>query len=437
MKKITLTFYFICLSTLLFSQNIKITGSVFDEYSKAPLSDVLIIVDNEILTYTNIEGKYIIELPSQLEKNIVFSHISYQTKLYKLNSLISNSEVNLFSKNNELEEVVISVNKIQKKEILKLARTNYKNQVRKEPYWSSVNLKQISKLKDSFPSYIEVDGNLFSLGDDPDVWNWPILVPEESRRTEENFYKLKKENTILKEGNQAYTHFGLEIFNSGFLLNYRFFENGHPLNKRGSSLYKFTLEDTIELNNDECYVINYETKKPDVNIKGRKFYYIRGQIIVTKENFTLKKVTSLFRRYRNKKKGIDVIFTINYNQIENIIYPKDISYKLMFSKIQSKGILNFKNINITERENYRNSISSNRFLFRFSQVYNNYNSSYWKNKDLIDDFLSNELNTLFKNKDTNKLFLNGIKQKLNLTTNELNTEQPEQEILSLMKRDID
>ncbi|EPR69902.1 hypothetical protein ADIWIN_3974 [Winogradskyella psychrotolerans RS-3] len=233
MTKFTLTFYFICLNTLLFSQNIKITGIVIDEYSKEPISDVLIIVDNEILTYTDFEGKYIIELSSQMEKDIVFSHISYQTKSHNLISLLDNSKIYLLGKNNQLDEVVISVSKMPTKEILELSRKNYKNQIRNEPYWSSVNLKQVSKLKDSVPSYLEVDGNLFALGDDRDVWNWPILVPQESRRTKENFYESNKGTTTLKDGNIPYSHFGLEIFNSSFLLNYRFFENGHPLSKRG------------------------------------------------------------------------------------------------------------------------------------------------------------------------------------------------------------
>lgn len=436
MKKIILTSFFICLNTFIFSQNIKIEGIVIDEYSKEPISDVLIIIDNEISTYTDPEGRYILELNSKLENDIVFTHISYQTKSHNLNSLINTSQVSLLIKNNELDEVILSGYKRTKKEILKLAITNYKNEVRKDPYWSSVNLKQVTKLNDSFPSYIEVDGNLFALGDDRDVWNWPILVPKESRRTKENLIKPNNETTLLKDDDKPYVNAGLEIFNSSFLLNYRYFESGHPLSKNGNNLYKFSLENTITFNNEDCYVINYEAKKPDLKISGRKFYSIRGQILVTKDNLTLKKVTTLFRRSMRKETGIDVIFTIDYNQIENIIYPKNISYNVMFFDYESKGVLNFDKIYPTPRDNYRNTVSSNRYLFIYSKVYNNYNSSYWTNKPLTDNFLDEELKNLFKDKDPNELFTDGNKQKIKIDTKNLNTEQPKQEILILMNSDI-
>ncbi|WP_411766532.1 carboxypeptidase-like regulatory domain-containing protein [Winogradskyella sp. A3E31] len=436
MTKFILPVFLICFNSVIFSQNIKITGIVFNEQSKKPISDVLIIVDNEILTFTDLEGKYFLELPNQLEKEIIFSHISYQTKSYNLDDLIITTQIALFSKNNELDEVVISGKKRTKKEILKSAITNYKNQVRKEPYWSSVNLKQVTKLNDSLPSYIEVDGNLFSLGDDRNVWNLPILIPKQSRRTKENFLESSKNNTSLKVDNKPYINYGLEIFNSSFLLNYRFFEIGHPLSKNGNSLYKFTLGNTIELNNEECYIINYEAKKPNVKIKGRIFYSIRGQIIVTRDNLTLKKMTSLFRRSRSKDGGIDVILTIDYSQIEKLIYPKDILYKVMFFNFESKGVLHFNNIDITPRENYRNSISSNRFLFQYSQVYNNYSSSYWKNKPVMDDFIDTELKNLFKEKNLNDLFIIGNNQKIKVNTKDLNTELPEKAILTLMNSDM-
>ncbi|EPR69901.1 hypothetical protein ADIWIN_3973 [Winogradskyella psychrotolerans RS-3] len=83
----------------------------------------------------------------------------------------------------------------------------------------------------------------------------------------------------------------------------------------------------------------------------------------------------------------------------------------MFSVIESKGFLNFNNIYTTPRENYRNSVSSNRYLFQHSKVYNSYNSSYWTNKTLTDSFLAKELKSLFKDIDSNDLFMNGNKQK--------------------------
>jgi hypothetical protein len=437
MTKSILTFYFICLNTFLYSQNINITGRVLDVESKKPIPDVLIIVNHNIIAYSDINGKYILELPKSFKNEIVFSHISYETKSYNLNNLVNHSEISLKNTNNYLDEIVISSTKISKKEILKIATKNYKNKIRKESYWSSVNLKQVLKYKDSVPCYLEVDGNLFSLGDDRNVWNWPILVPEESRRTKENFIKSKAEKKLLKERNQLYSNFGLESFNSAFLLHYGFFENGHPLSKNGRNLYRFSIENTIELDNEKCYVINYEAKKPITKIKSWPFYKIRGQIIVTKENLTLKKITSLFRRFKkNKEDGIDVIFTINYQLINDIIYPKNISYDIKFPQFESKGILNFKNIYEAKIENYRKKISSNRYLFRFSEVYNKYNSLYWKSKPLRSEFLINELNSIFNKKNTDSIFLEGAKQKIFVKKNELNLEQPEKKILSLMYRDM-
>ena len=87
----------------MFGQRIK----VLDIQTLQPIQDVIIIIKDKVYGATNKEG--IIELKSNGEDTVIFSHISYETKKEVLKKILLNdSIVYLTSKSIRLNEIVIS-----------------------------------------------------------------------------------------------------------------------------------------------------------------------------------------------------------------------------------------------------------------------------------------------------------------------------------------
>ena len=105
MKKLLL--FFIFLPIVIHSQNITINGTVSDEIG-SPLPGVSILVKNSdnIGTVSDFDGNYSIELPSELEKVLIFSYIGFSSQEIDVSNQ-SQVDVTLASSQTELDEVVI------------------------------------------------------------------------------------------------------------------------------------------------------------------------------------------------------------------------------------------------------------------------------------------------------------------------------------------
>ncbi|WP_055437581.1 hypothetical protein [Lacinutrix algicola] len=410
--------------------------NLIDMDSNNKIPDVLIISKNKIIGYSNNNGEFIIKTEANISKTITFNHLDYDSKTVDYTDLKENNVIKLKLKPTELEEIFLTASKaLSKEEIIKKAVKAFKNNIRKDPYWSQANLKQFTKLNDSLPAYIEVDGDMLLLGKNNNVWKHPILVPKQIRRTKENY--------LSKPNPKKYNHYGMYLFSDNFISIFRFFEVRHPLSKKGNKLYNFNLEGKTEIDNKEYYVISYYSKKTNISISSTNFHSINGQIIIEKDNFNIVKATSLFRRSQEKKPklGLDVIYDIDYTNIEDLIYYHTISYDLLYFNtakniklsMTTRGKLSFSNIDVESRSNYNNSLFSNRNLFINSELQNSYDKNYWINTPLMCCGFESELEPIFNSTDNNIIFTEGANQTVNTSSKEIITRIQEKEVLDLLK----
>jgi hypothetical protein len=429
----------------MYAQKLNFSGVVMESNTKEPIAGVLFVLKDNIIAYTDDNGKFNFNLyNSNLKEDITLTHIGYKSKTLGLKHFKDNAIVELETLLTELEEVSITAKKrLNKKEIIKGAIINYKTNLRRDPFWSNVNLKQTVNYQDKEESYLEIDGNMFMLRDKDDIWTDPVIVPIKTRRTKENFTKLIHSKSMWKN---KYNHIGLHSIGT-FLYVYRFFERVHPLNKKAYGRFDYSIEKTVELDNEICYLINYKQKK-SVSVEGRGFNFMRGQLWVTKNNFKLERITTFYRFYLYKpEKGRDCIFTINYTDDDNILYPENIFYDINNdSNVKSKqtqekdvynikGLLSFIEIDKTIRSNFLNPGPFYSSCFTWSSAYNEYDEMYWKQKKELPN-LNYSFSKWIENKDSSMAFKEGIMQKRELKVKYEPFEKEELRVLTYMKRDF-
>lgn len=420
---IKILLFFVSVFHLSVAQNqmIELKGRVINKKTQQAIEDVLIISNNDILGFTDQHGNFNLKFNGDIGDNVTFSHFTYTSLNFKIQNPKEDLVIEMLESSIELDEIVIGENEqnYDSKQFVKAIKKSFATNIRKEPYWADANLKQITLLNDTLPAYLEIDSKIFMLGNDPDVWNFPIMIPIESRRTKENFLKFDKNNNIIEIGqSKPYTHLGLFQIYDLLFLSYRFFEIEHPLNNRKVN-FEYSFEGHTYIENKKYYIINYKSKKGSTKIKGFDFHFIRGQMFIHTEDLSLKKVTYLSTRGSLTNSNITNIFTIHYTTINKIVYPQKIHYKLGVNwnepanknLIASEGILNFSNIKENSVENYRKTISGNRWLFMFDENYNQYNTAYWTEKLPKEPKLQTVINEIFGEFPGTK-FNEGSSQKL-------------------------
>lgn len=364
---------------------------------------------------------------------MTLKHSSYQQIIYKIDES-KNNKITLSPLVNVLDEVLIGFDN-EAEDIISKARKKFKDTYRKDPYWASSNLKQVLTRNDTLPAYLEGNYNLFMVGNDKDVWNLPILVPLETRRTKEKFIEVFGTKKQKKQTN-FYESSGV-AFAGDLFLNYRFSEFAHPFLKKGKRNYSFTLDDTIVIDGMEHYVISYKSIKENINIKGRIFNDVSGNIIIEKQTSTIKSLNSLYRRSLHKNsKGVFTIFNISYKKIDNIIYPKTIAYTFKWNTgnnmpLMVEGLLSLDKINTKPVENYRRTISPNSYLFHSSDIYNSYDANFWSNNVSKPNFLEVKY---FGGKIKNEAFVEGANQEINPKELYPGTKESESKLLDLMPK---
>ncbi|QNK77127.1 carboxypeptidase-like regulatory domain-containing protein [Winogradskyella sp. PAMC22761] len=429
--KIKLFIILLTISTYASSQTEikRLKGQVIDEVSKEPITDALLIYKNSLVGFTDIDGNYNITIKAPVDDFLTIKHFSFETKKIKVEDIKDNI-ITLISNVNELEEVLIGFDD-EANEIIKKASKLLKKNFRNAPYWSKANLKQVIKINDTLPSYLEGDYSLFMVGADKDVWNMPILVPENTRRTKEYYGEAFGDKKRAKS--PFFYSQNVNYITDFFLTSYRFSEFNNPLLRKRN--YAFSLDDTILIDGESYYVISYKSLKEFNNIKERDFYDIQGEILLSKKTLSLKRITSLHKRSLGKTKGgVDNIFTIDYSEIGSEIFPKSISYNIKMTtekaSVETEGILSLNNIKTEVVENLRNTISPNRYLFHSSEIYNNYDIKHW-NDYKTPNFLETKY---FGKKIESKEFLKGSLQIMSPKDLYPGTKENEQKILELMPK---
>lgn len=419
------TVLFISISVYSQKKEYKFSGMVLELNTNKPITDVILLLNNNQVGYTNEKGRYSFKLLANENDTIVFYHSSYFHKEFLISEL-NKKIIKLTEKTILLDQIEISIKKENLKEVKrKLYKTfekKFRKVVKKTPYWSKINLKQITIINDTLPAYLEIDGDLLMYGNSyTNVWDSPILIPHKSRRTVANF--IRHDGLFFNElkKDKLHSHYGITNLCYEDLIAYHFFEESHPLLSKNLKLYNFTFEKTINIEGQEYYVLSFTSKKEKTKIKGRNFYSIRGQLIINKENLILKKITAYYRM-----EGIKTVFTAEYQKVNEVLYPKSISFNLSFilskNKIVRKGLFSFKEINTKELDNPKNIITGNRFLFSNSEIYNKYEAKYWKNRSLLTSNLGYEIKEIFRGKFADTLFRQGASQNISTISKYANEE---------------
>ncbi len=153
MKKSYILFSLLLFSTLLFSQNGEVRGTINDAKNNDPIPFANIIVDGTTIGSTSdLDGNFIITGLEPGYINLRVSYVGYQGKI-SADILISNSntpfiEIGLEPSQNELNEVVVSVDYLQKTEEAPLSMQSIGT---KEIEGNAGSNRDISRVIQSFP----------------------------------------------------------------------------------------------------------------------------------------------------------------------------------------------------------------------------------------------------------------------------------------------
>ncbi|MBG7630758.1 MAG: hypothetical protein IZT56_10015 [Bacteroidetes bacterium] len=424
------TILILCLFSLeILAQQRSFSGTIIDKITKKPIEVVLLVLNSEIITYSNAMGEFNFEL--DLDNNdveISLVHLSYNSKSFKLNKTFLNEKINieLIGRVNQLEEIVISKDSnsaISKKKILKETLKHFKDNFRSEPYWSSMNSKQIASIKDTPFKYLEVDGNIYMMGKNKNVFHTPIIVPSKVRTYESEFRKMTS-TKISKNRNM-----------SGHFLSYRFFEQFHPLSNKGFKHFDYYVEKTVFLKDEACYLISYKEKKA-ISKSGLGLNFMRGQLWVSTNDYSLKKLTNSFQLTN----GIDNIFTIYYKELVKEIFPVRIYYKIKSLKydFSFSGELTFVKISESPRHNYRSKYNLfNQHYFSNSEVYFSYDRKYWSTRSFVNSRYRDDVLKLIgpvKVDDAFEKWVNEFDK--SSEQNNAHWKKDEELIIKIMKKDL-
>ncbi|WP_111308388.1 carboxypeptidase-like regulatory domain-containing protein [Confluentibacter sediminis] len=109
--RITIYLFFLLQTgvSLVFSQDIEMSGMLIDSKTQAPIEFVNIGIQNKNKgTISNLEGKFHLGIPKESSKDsLTISHVNYETLKIPIKS-IKNKTLYLEPKTNELAEVIIS-----------------------------------------------------------------------------------------------------------------------------------------------------------------------------------------------------------------------------------------------------------------------------------------------------------------------------------------
>jgi len=438
--KFLITNFLIFNVSLLFAQAQVFSGRIIESALREPIEGVLLILNNKIIASTNDKGVFRFSLYNpDLGNEISITHVSYQSESMRLKDFINELTIELKEDITQLDEVVIDVEKkITNRQILKRTTNYYRKHLREDPYWAEVNLKQVMNYEDSLQSYIEIDGNIYTLaGDRKMKAHRTIIVPLKVRRTKEDW-----NSSIVHKSRKEELHWNYWQTSSIFH-NYTFLESYHPLSKKRKKYYNYTIEKSVVLDDEICYLINYKEKTPfkDYTNTDR---IVRGQLWIRKNDFSLRKISAFINHERTIQSYY--AFTIDYTTDDDILFPKHISYNTFLNhsqlNYQIEGELDIIKIDKKQRANYGAIVYEAYFFSNYIwDALNAYDEAYWFNKPVHHNLKIEDKSTL------NNLFKEGILQRMEskkeLKTNtglyKVNFElkiDPKLELIKIMKRDL-
>ena len=409
--KISILLIFLSIFSFSIAQKTTISGNVLDKESNNPIYGVAILIGENYLGFTDIDGSYNFSLDKKwLNEKIVFKHISYIDREISLNKLTDAYKFYLTSKTISLEEVTIAGN-IEKKpisDIIKKSTKKFENIYANHPYWSGLNHKQLIYLDGMPQSYLEFDGHILMVGrSNNNPFIDACIVPSEIRRTKESERLVKSWFSNSDSKNFSKTQLGHGEAMSGWT-DFRFVEIIHPLSKKGRKHFNYSMSGLTN-ENEKFLIINFNQKK-GITVGTRWLDNMFGQFWINKTDLSLHRLVTSYRFERI----FLISYDITYTSIENKIFPFSVKKSIYNfkssndppSNITISSISYFNKINTKRRDNHRKKYRNSWY-----SISHKYNHAYWSNKSIKEDKFRNGLSEILNSKPFSEVFDEGANTK--------------------------
>ncbi|MGL1887049.1 MAG: DUF5686 and carboxypeptidase regulatory-like domain-containing protein [Reichenbachiella sp.] len=320
-------------SSNLFAQTVK--GTIVSDADDLPIPFVSIAIsDTGVGTVTDLDGRYVINLPFDYKGEIWIRHVGHVSLTISAQQLRESSDIVLESNVNELDEVIFTAKENPAYAIIRKVIDNRKlhDPEKLESYCFKSYAKEIYRLD---PNQAMTDSVLKTLNE-KDKKDW--------KRQDKKQYTLESnvetsylfiaesvaEERFIQPGmrNEEVLATKVSGFNNGLLAatgsSYQplgFYDDVitilgleyiSPIRPGALLQYEFYIEDTTMYQQDTVYVISFVPKK------NRKFEALKGTMEVSMNGYALKNVKA---ETANVKSKIGVKIEQNYELVEGKWFP--------------------------------------------------------------------------------------------------------------------
>lgn len=387
----------------------KIKGIVADE-NNIPLSYVSIKIGTQISTMTNGEGSFTVSIAdAQRKDSLNFSYIGYENLKLPLLNLQTGLKVTLLREVVNLKEIIIS--EVTAESIIANAMKNIPLNYATEPFEMIGFYREIGRVDSNYLSFAEALLNILNQG----------YVDKDKK----DLVVINKERSVKKVGEAEVNnpfHAAVKGVPYIVLENDLVKNPGAIFGKNYLSKYNYEISNSVSVNGEEAYVINFD-QKDDI----KKALY-KGTVVIIKSSYAIVSIDFVLSPKGKAYAKSDVSFLqrpfmslLGYN-IQKV--NEELSEKYM--KINDKWYPYFYKIETTHRVKAKKQqidgnlyISAELFISKtnpqpknnyskvkvmpadyiFNKLTNTYSDDYWEGFDFIQT--TNSLKAIVEKIHTN------------------------------------
>ena len=343
--------------------HINIRGKILDHESKTELSFANISVKGKSIgTVSNEQGKFNINISRDLiSDTLVFSYIGYKNTYIPIEQLsLCENLVYLSSDKYKIKEVV--VRGYDAKEILREATNKIKDNYYTDPYQITAFYRELVIKGSELSTITEAVLN---------VYKSPYLGSYSDRikllKGRKNEYYSNSDTVALKLKGGLFASLYLDLIkNPQYFVREKYF-----------SLYKYSVDEIINYDNQPVYVINFE---PTTYIEDNSF---QGKIYINTDCLSIVAVEFNITPGAIDRIGKNMVVKKTFN---TRVKPVAVKYLVNFRKINNKYFLNFVKGELQFKVKYRRKLFSTDFktVFEFaSNVVDTVNVERFKRNEVI------------------------------------------------------
>lgn len=369
--KIVFTILLLLVSFSAAPQSRKYIGKIIEKGSKTPVAGVYILQNNIPVTFTDLNGVFMIK--AQAMDTLCIRHLIY--KQIRINCAELGQDTNYIIVENSIFELPeIQINIENTRSIIKKACKLFQKHYRSYSFWAKSHYHQLVSYQGKYRSYIECSGYTFFPALNQNIYSGQVCqIPFEIRRS--------REDSVLT---QAWKEKGRLLISPVFVEyggDFPFLEYIHPLGKFHHREYFFR-KDTLE--NHQDMVILFKQKSNGFDVGGWRINRCSGKLYLDPQTYQLKKMVCLFYKtdklnqieidYCKKSKNLFLQnVKMEYTYIENPLSPSD-------SKTFIDSEYHFSEIDTTRRPDYK-ELTLN-YMFQSAIMNLPYHPSFWQSYPL-------------------------------------------------------